>query len=148
MYVPVTLGFEDRTWPYVGMRFKGNSSLKYSWEEGTLKLPFRLEIDEYEDTYPSTDDQRFWGFKELTFARGYYDSSYLHDALAAEIFVELGVPAAKTAFYEVHVDEGDGDGSKYWGLYTIIEDPSDAMMDRVYGDDSGNLYKPENQCAN
>lgn len=145
IYVPVTLSHDGRDWPYVGMRFKGNSSLTYSWQEGVLKLPLRLEMDEYEDTHPETDDQRFWGFKELTLAPGYMDDSYLHDTLANEIYDALGIPVARTAFYEVYVDVGEG--PHYWGLYTLIEDPSDAMMDRVYGDGSGNLYKPEMGCS-
>ncbi len=145
MYVPVTLAYDDREWPHVGMRFKGNSSLMNSWEAGILKLPFRLELDEYEDDYPVTEDQRFYGFKELTAAPGYYDASYLHDTLTNWIYDGLGIPVARTAFWEVHVDVGNG--SEFWGLYTVIEDPSDAMMDRVYGDDDGNLYKPEHACS-
>jgi len=147
IYVPATLQYEGKTWPYVGIRYKGNSSLRFSWSKGIRKLPFRLELDEYEDQYPATKNQRFYGFKELTFAPGYYDPSYLHDALASEIFDDLGVPAARTAFWAVYVDMGDGAGPTYWGLYTMIEDPTDAMMDRVYGDDSGNMYKPERGCA-
>lgn len=141
IYVPATVRFDGCEWPYVGIRYKGNSSLRYSYEAGVQKLPFRLQFDEFEDAHPETQDQRFFGFKEFGFAPGYYDSSYLHDTLAAEIFAAHGVPVARTSFYEVQVDVGQGD--VYWGLYTAIEDPSDAMLDRVWGDDSGNLYESE-----
>ncbi len=146
IYVPCTLWYDEKSWPQVGIRYKGNSSLRFSWEQGVRKLPFRLELDEYEDQYPDTKNQRFYGFQELTFAPGYFDASYLHDALANEVFNDLGVPAPRTAFWAVYVDEGDG-VPQYWGLYTMIEDPTDAMMTTVYGDDSGNMYKPERGCA-
>ena len=33
------------------------------------------------------------------------------------------------------------------GLYTMIEDPSDDMLEAQFGDDSGNLYKPDGEGA-
>jgi spore coat protein H len=40
-----------------------------------------------------------------------------------------------------------GDGPVYWGLYSIIEDPSDRMLRTQLGDDSGNLNKPWGDAA-
>jgi len=145
MWVPVTVAYEDKTWPYVGMRYKGNSSLSQAGKSGGSKFPFRLDFDEFEDDYPEIEDQRFYGFKKLTFASGFKDDSYLRDTLAAALFEAFGVPVARMSFIEIHVDVGEG--SVYYGLYTMIEDPSDAMMDRVFGDGSGNLYKPNGTCS-
>lgn len=145
MWVPVTVTYEGLTWTHVGLRYKGNSSLSHSWQQGVLKLPFRMDFDQYEDTWPETEDQRFYGFKKLTFAPGFHDDSYLRDTLVAELMGDFGIVAARTAFYEVHVDAGDG--PVYWGLFVAIEDPSDVMMEAVFRDDSGNLYKPEGSCA-
>jgi spore coat protein H len=145
-FVPASIGFDDRTWPYVGLRYKGNSSLSNSWQQGISKISFRLDFDEFEDDYPETQDQRFWGFKKLTFSSGFKDPSYLRETLAVEIFRGNGVPAAQATFYEVYVTV-EGQDEQYWGLYTGLEDPSDAMLDAVFGDNDGNLYKPENDCA-
>ncbi len=145
-FVPVTVGYEDRTWPYVGMRYKGNSSLADSWERGVAKLPFRLDFDEFEDDYPDTYNQRFWGFKKLTFSSGHCDDSYLREVLAVEIFRGNGVPAAQATFYEVYVTV-EGENTQYWGLYSGIEDVSDTMLDVYFDDDDGNLYKPDHDCA-
>lgn len=145
-FVPVTVGYEDRTWPYVGMRYKGNSSLGDSWENGISKLPFRLDFDEFEDEYEETLNQRFWGFKKLTFSSGHADPSYLRETLAVEIFRGNGLPAAQATFYEVYVTV-EGENTQYWGLYTGLEDVSDAMLDVYFDDDDGNLYKPDNNCA-
>jgi spore coat protein CotH len=45
----------------------------------------------------------------------------------------------------VHLDYGEG--SVYLGLYTMIEDASDEMLEAQFGDDSGNLYKPDGDAA-
>jgi hypothetical protein len=147
MWVPVELGFDGSTWWQVGMRYKGHSSLRSSWQSGVRKLGFRLNFEQYENRHPELENQRFYGFEKLTFAPGFRDPSYVRDALAVEIFRGLGIPAAQLAFYEIHVDLGDGSDPVCWGLYTTIEDPSDAMMQTVFADDSGNLYKPEEGCA-
>ena len=39
IYRPCTLNFEGKIWYHVGIRFKGNSSLRSSWGR-TLKMPF------------------------------------------------------------------------------------------------------------
>lgn len=145
-YVDVDITYEGETWSHVGMRFKGNSSLASSVRTGVEKLPFRLDFDEYEDEFPQTMDQRFHGFKKLTFSSNYTDQSLLRDTLFNEILHDRGLPAPRTAFYRVFVDTGDGE--VYWGLYTMIEDPADgAMLDREFGSDDGNLYKPESTWA-
>ena len=142
-FVPVTISYDGNSWIYVGMRYKGNSSLSTAWATGVHKLPFRLNFEAFKDLYPETDGQRFWGFEKLTFSNGYKDDSLIRDKMAVEVFREGGVPAAEAAFYRVYVDAGEG--SVYWGLYTMIEDPSDKMLDTQFGSGSGNLYKPDDE---
>jgi hypothetical protein len=147
IYVPVTVTYDGTTWTSVGMRFKGNSSLMSAARSSAGKIPFRLDFDRYEDEVPATRNQRFYGFQKLTFSSNYTDNSMLKEVLATEAFRDQGVPAARAAFYRIFVDAGEGD--EYWGLYTMIEDPADgAMLEAQFGDDDGNLYKPEGPGAN
>lgn len=145
MWVPVTLEFEGQTWTDVGMRFKGNSSLSGTWGAGNLKLPFKLDFDEFEDANPAIDNQRFYGFKQLSFSSNFRDNSYLHEKVAADLFREAGIPAAQTAFYAVYVDYGEG--PVYVGLYTAVEVVDDTVIETQFADGSGNLYKPEGRGA-
>ena len=145
IYVPVTVQFKDKTWTHVGMRYKGNSSLSSAWQSGVRKLSFRFNFDKFEDDYPEIENQRFYGFKKMTFSNGYLDDSLMRDKLAADLFRAGGVPAARGAFVRVYVDFGEGE--TYFGLYTMIEDPSDEMLGVQFDDDDGNLYKPEEDCA-
>jgi spore coat protein H len=146
IYVPVTVHFNQRTWTHVAMRYKGNSSLMSAVGTGTSKIPFRLDFDRYENDHPEIRNQRFYGFGELTFASNTGDDSQVREAFATEVLRDRGVPAARAAFYRVMVDTGAG--PEYWGLYTMIEDPSDgAMLDSQFGNSAGNLYKPDGPGA-
>jgi len=145
VYVPCALEFAGKTWWYVGIRFKGQSSLTSTWSAGIYKLPLRLDFDQFEDEYPQINNQRFYGFKELTLASNWSDSSYLREKVAHDIFRAAGVPAPRTAFYRVYIDHGDG--PVYFGLYTMTEIPASPMLTAQFGDDSGNLYKPTSTWA-
>jgi hypothetical protein len=145
IYVPVTVEFEGNTWTQVGLRFKGNSSLRSSWGDSIMKLPMRLDFDQFEDNYPETDDQRFYGFKQLSLSSNWSDTSFLREKVTADVFRAAGVPAAETAFYEIYVDYGDG--PVYFGLYTMAEIVDDTVIDTQFGDDNGNVYKPSGAGA-
>ena len=143
IWVPVTVQFGDLSWWKVGFRYKGNSTLSMGWSSGESGLPFKLDFDEFEDGNPALDNQRFYGFKQLSFARSpSIDSSLQREKVTADIFRDAGVPSAETAFYAVYVDIGDGTGSEYWGIYTAIELPDDTLIETQFAGDSGNMYKP------
>lgn len=144
-YVPVTVAVGDAAWCYAGMRFKGNSTLSQTWSAGVAKLPFRLDFDRFEDAHPEVDDQRFYGFTDLSFGNNMGDGTYARDVMASTVLEDRGVPAARNRFAAVALDAGEG--PVYLGLYTLAEDPSDALAERVWGDDDGNLYEGDGICA-
>jgi spore coat protein H len=141
IYTATTMKFNGKTWNKVGFRLKGNSSLSSTWRAGIYKLPFRLKMDEYEDTYPEIKDQRFYGFKEFSMSPAYADNSLIREKVVADIFRMGGVAAARTAFYRVYINFGDG--AKYCGVYTMVEVIDDTMVKDQFGEKKGNIYKPE-----
>lgn len=140
-YVAVSLKSNGIEWYKVGFRLKGNSSLSSSWRSGTYKLPFRLNFDAFEDDYPQIKNQRFYGFKEFSMSPGYNDNSLIREKAVSDIFRMAGIPSARTAFYKVYIDFGSG--LKYCGVYTMIEVIDDTMVKDQFGEDDGNIYKPE-----
>lgn len=144
-YVDVTLKFNNKTWKNVGFRLKGNSTLSQAWGQGIYKLPFRFNFDKFEDTYPGIKNQHFYGFKELTFSPSAKDQSLLREKVAADIFRMAGIPAAQTAYYRVYIDFGAG--LKYCGVYTAVEVPEDNMVKAQFGEEKGNVYKPESRLS-
>lgn len=140
-YVAAPVKFNGKEWYKVGFRLKGNSTLSTSWRNGIYKLPFRLNFDRFEDEYPQLKNQRFYGFKELSLSPGANDQSLIREKAGADIFNMAGIASAQTAFYKVYINFGDG--LKYCGVYTIVEVVDDTMIESRFGEDVGNIYKPE-----
>jgi spore coat protein CotH len=142
VYVPCSVFHDGKEWYYVGIRFKGNSSLRTVFSAGIKKMPFRLEFDQFADDYPQITGQTFYGFGQLSLGNNFNDMSLMREKTAHDLFREFGVPAPHTAFYRVYVDYGDG--PIYFGLYTLVEIVFDTMLEKQFGSNSGNCYKPEN----
>lgn len=141
IYVPTSLKFNGKEWYKVGFRLKGNSSLSQAWNSGIYKLPFKLQFDEFEDTYPEIKNQRFYGFKEFSMSPGQGDASLMRDKVVSDLFRSAGIPAANTTFCKIYINFGDG--LKYCGVYTMVEVIDDTMVKNQFGEDQGNIYKPE-----
>ena len=145
IFVPASVFYNDKEWYKVGLRFKGNSSLQSSWQRGVLKLSFKMDFDEYEDDYPQIDNQRFYGFKKFSLKNNYNDRSFLREKVSADVLAEAGLAVSHTAFYVLYIDHGDG--PEYFGLYTLVEEVDDTVLETQFSDDDGNLYKPEEYGA-
>lgn len=139
IWVTSTIEFDGNVWTNVGIRYKGNSSLMSSWNSGSLKLPFKLNFDEFEDVYPEIDNQRFYGFQQLSFGNNFSDDAMMRDALAYDVYEATGLVAADTGFYEVFLDYGEG--VVRLGMYTAVEVIDDTVVAQAFDGDSGNLYE-------
>jgi spore coat protein H len=145
MWVPATISFAGATWTNVGVRYKGNSSLQGSWRDGSQKLPFKLDFDQFEDERPEIANQRFYGFKQLSLSNNFGDATGMRETVAYDLLAEAGLPASNTGFYDLTLDYGAGPVSL--GLYTAIEVVDDTVIARTFGDDSGNIYEGDGRAA-
>jgi len=142
-------GTEDnlKEWYKVGVRFKGNSSL---YNANSNKLPFKLDFDEFEDTYPEIDNQRFYGFKQLNLKSNYNDESEMREMVATELFRDFGLVGPHCSFYELYLnvdDSGDESNDIYYGVYTLVEEVDDTVIKTQYSNNDGTLYKPDGDAA-
>ncbi len=145
IYIPATLEFDGISFTNIGLRLKGNSSLVNSWSSGVDKLPFRLNADGLEDQLPESRDQTFFGFPNLNLTNNSQDASFLRARVVGDLFREAGIAAARTAYVRVFMDRGSG--SRYLGLYTLVEVPDGPMLAAQFGSNNGNLYKPNGTGA-
>jgi spore coat protein CotH len=143
-YFPCTVELGEHRWTWVGVRYKGNNSLASSGE--SPKKPLRMDFDQFEDEHPETEDQRFFGFKQLSWTNNVTDPSFLRQRVAAEIFRRAGVPTTQAAFYEVRLDPGTGQEQRL-GLYTATELPRAPFLEANFEDADGHLYKPDGRGA-
>jgi spore coat protein H len=144
-YVPADMHLGGHTWWKVGVRPKGNSSLSQAWQSGSKKLPFRLDIDRFEDAHPGLKNQRVWGFGKLSLHSGAMDASLIRERLASDVFRDAGVPTTRETFVQVLLKHGNLIDTL--GLYTLVEVPDEPFLDQAFESHSGNLYKPEGTGA-
>ena len=78
--------------------------------------------------------QRWRGLETLKLRNGYYDASFMHDALAPWMLRRAGVPASRTGWARVTVN------GEWVGLYTVMEAIDDRFLKRNFGNDDGPLY--------
>ncbi|MFY0687173.1 MAG: CotH kinase family protein [Cyclobacteriaceae bacterium] len=145
IWVPATLTFEGLDWYQVGIRYKGNSTLRNAYQSNTDKYPFKLDFDQFESIYPAINNQRFFGFKQLNLSNNDNDDSFMREKVAADLFRAFGIPAAHTSFCEVYLNRGNG--SQFLGLYTLVEEVDNTVYKNQFSTDDGNLYKPDGNSA-
>jgi spore coat protein H len=146
IYIKADVTQGNYTWQKVGFRLKGNSSLSSSWRGGIYKLPFKLQFDEFEDQHREIKDQRFYGFRELNFSPSFSDNTFMKEKYLTTLFRKNKVLACKVAYYKVYIDFGQG--SKYCGIYQVIEPVAEHLVKSQTGKQVGNIYKPESTLNN
>lgn len=140
IWVPVDLEADGQVWKNVAIRLKGNASLQSAWVAGNYSLPFRINTDKLEDSFPTAKDQRFYGFQKVSFYNSQQDSTSIRGPVAGEIFRQFGVPAPLSVPVKVVLKFGDT--TKEVGIYEMVEVPDEPFLTRNFQNDSGNLYKP------
>lgn len=123
--VPAAIAFEGAFFPHVGIHIKGRyGSLR------TLdgKAAFKIDLNEYED-------HRLRGLEALTINNMVQDPTYTHEALTYELYRAMGVPAPRTGYVWVYVDD------ELFGLYLNLETVDDTFLQRWFGDGSGPMWE-------
>ena len=106
----------------IGVRFRGNTSLN------AQKKSFKINIDKFVD-------QNFYGLSELNLIGNQNDPSLLRAKLCWDFFRDAGVPACRTSYIRVYVNE------TYMGVYLHVEQIDNRFADVRFDDGTGNLWK-------
>ncbi|MDE7319622.1 MAG: CotH kinase family protein [Lachnospiraceae bacterium] len=130
-YESCTIVIDGEVCEQAGIRVKGHNSRrlieKYGWNRYSLKV----EFDHY------VPGQSYHGLDKLALDTSFQDNSYLKSYLAYDMMAHMGVPSPLTSYVWVTVNGAP------WGLYLAVEEPEDAFACRNYGEDHGQLYKPD-----
>ena len=131
-YLPATVVVDGETFRQVGLRAKGNNSLRLTEEYGLSRYSLKLEFDHY-------TDGSYYGLDKFSLDASFQDNSYLKTWMAFAIMEFLGVPTPLRSFVWVTVN------GEPWGLFLAVEEPEESFARRVFGADHGQLYKPDYQ---
>ncbi len=115
----------------VGIRGKGNTSLSTVSSMDSERYSFKIEFDQYDST------KSYYGLDKLCLNNIIQDNTYMKDFLVYQMMAEFGVDAPLCSYVYITVNGED------WGLYLAVEGVEDAFLQRNYGSDYGELYKPD-----
>lgn len=115
----------------VGIRGKGNTSLSSVKNMDSDRYSFKIEFDQYES------GKTYHGLDKLCLNNIIQDNTYMKDYLAYSLMYDFGVAAPLCSYAYIAVNGED------WGLYLAVEAIEDSFLERNYGSNYGDLYKPD-----
>jgi spore coat protein H len=118
----------------IGLRFRGQFSLRQSGE----KKPMKIDTDYF------VDGQEYHNLKQLMFINSIGDPTMVMEKLTYDMLAFAGVPASHVSFVELWIDFlDDSQPPEFWGVYTMIERVDLKFLASRFGNDNrhGNLYK-------
>ena len=130
-YISCTAVIDGEAFYQVGLRAKGNNSLRLTEEYGLSRYSLKLEFDHYQD------GGNYYGLDKLSLDASFQDNSYLKSFLVYDMMAFMGVPTPLCSFVWVTVN------GQPWGLFLAIEEPEETFARRNFGAGHGQLYKPD-----
>lgn len=115
----------------VGIRAKGNTSLSTVKSMDSDRYSFKIEFDQY------NSGQSYHGLDKLCLNNIIQDNTYMKDYLSYTLMKNFGVNTPLCSYVYITVNGED------WGLYLAVEGVEDSFLQRNYGSDYGELYKPD-----
>ncbi len=130
-YQICTVVIDGEAYKNVGIRAKGNTSLSSVEAYGNDRYSFKVEFDCYES------GRNYRGLDKISLNNIIQDCTYMKDYLSYQLMntFDVASPLCSYAFLTVNGED--------WGLYLAVEAVEESFLARNYGNDYGNLYKPD-----
>ncbi|MDR1774022.1 MAG: CotH kinase family protein, partial [Clostridioides sp.] len=130
-YVQANVVIDGQTVSGIGIRPKGNSSLSTIVRSDSDRYSFKVEFDHYSNKI------NYKGLDMLVLNNISQDNTYMKDYVCYQMMNEMGAIAPLSSFINVKVNGED------WGLYLAAEGIGESFAQRVYGNNFGEIYKPD-----
>lgn len=130
-YVNCSVVIDNETYNNVAIRAKGNTSLTQVESYGNNRYSFKLKFDHYDST------KNYYGLDKLSLNNIIQDNTYMKEYLTYQMMHSIDADAPLCSYVNITVN------GENWGLYLALESVEDSYLERNYGSDYGELYKPE-----
>ena len=130
-YANCTVIIDGEAYRNVAIRAKGNTSLTSVESYGNNRYSFKIEFDHYDG------GNSYYGLDKLCLNNIIQDNTYMKDYLTYQLMWEFGADAPLCSYSYITVNGDD------WGLYLAVEGVEESFLQRNYGSDYGQLYKPD-----
>ena len=124
---------------YVGLKTKGNTSLRELWESDSDRFSFTVNVSKYikkKKGYSAT--QNFYGLEKFSLNNVYGDASYLKEYLSYQLMAAMGVATPYCSMVKLYIND------EFYGVYTMVENVDESLVKRTLDSSAeGDLYKVE-----
>lgn len=127
-YYTCSVVIDGEAFKNVAIRGKGNTSLSQVTND---RYSYKIEFDHYDST------STYYGLDKLALNNVIQDNTYMKDYLTYTMMNDMGVAAPLCSYAYITVNGED------WGLYLAVEGVEESFLQRNYGKDYGDLYKPD-----
>lgn len=130
-YSMCSVVIDGENYSNIGIRAKGNTSLSNVFQMDSDRYSFKLEFDQYDNT------KSYYGLDKISLNNIIQDNTFMKDYLTYRMMGEFGVAAPLCSYVYITVNGED------FGLYLAVESIEESFLQRNYGNDYGELYKPD-----
>ncbi len=130
-YAQCTVIVDNEAYKNVAIRAKGNTSLTQVQNYGNNRYSFKIEFDHYDST------NTYYGLDKLSLNNIIQDNTYMKDFLTYQMMGYFGVNAPLCSYVQILVN------GEEWGLYLAVEGVEESFLERNFGNNYGELYKPD-----
>lgn len=130
-YIQCAAVIDGEAYRNIAIRAKGNTSLSSVKQYGNDRYSFKLEFDHFDSSLT------YHGLDKLCLNNIIQDNTYMKDFIVYQMMGRFGVSAPLCSFAYITINGED------WGLYLAVEAVEDSFLQRNYGADYGELYKPD-----
>lgn len=130
-YAACSVVIDNEAYKNVAIWAKGNTSLSNVQNYGNDRYSFKVEFDYYDST------KTYYGLDKLSLNNIIQDNTYMKDYLTYQMMGYFGVNAPLCSYVQILVN------GEEWGLYLAVEGVEESFLSRNYGNDYGELYKPD-----
>ena len=127
-YIKVDVIVNGTRFNDVGIRPKGNSSLREVASSDSDRFSFRLKFDKY------VEGQTCFGLDTFVVNNMTGDNTYMKEYLSYDLMKSIGVDVPYFGYANISVND------QPWGLYLAVELYNDSYEERVFDTTSGMLY--------
>lgn len=127
-YYSCTVVIDNEAYKNVAIRGKGNTSLSQVTND---RYSYKIEFDHYDSS------NTYYGLDKLCLNNIIQDNTYMKDYLSYQMMNEMGVASPLCSYVYITVN------GEEWGLYLAVEGVEESFLQRNYGKDYGELYKPD-----
>ncbi len=130
-YASCSLVIDQEVCKNVAIRAKGNTSLTSVASYGNNRYSFKVEFDHYDQS------NTYYGLDKLCLNNIIQDNTYMKDYVTYQMMSGFGVDSSLCSYAYLTVNGED------FGLYLAVEGVEESFLERNYGRDYGELYKPD-----